>query len=201
MASELAVDADFQGHELSLFFPVLSPDLQRVFFKLATPRSVDFRSPGASVRKWLIGYERRIARFLFRHDNWGHPFWHPDSRQILQMNNLLIDSDTGAARRIPGLPVFPGSHPAVTTGGERFSTDVQLNRFEGGAVGSWGVVVGDFAGRYRVLHRFDHSQGATSWRKPHPQPVFSHDGRRLYFNVSASEWTQLHVAECTDALT
>jgi len=200
-AREIAADPDFAGHELSLFFPVLSPDLQRVFLKVASPRSADFRSPGASVRKWLVGYDLTEKRFLFRRDGWGHPFWHPDSRRILQVGNLLIDSATGNSERIPNLPDFPGSHPALTATGDFFATDVLLNRFEGGAAGSWGVVVGDLAGHYQVLQRFDHSRGASSWRKPHPHPAFSRDGRRLYFNVSASAWTQLHVVDCTAALT
>jgi WD40-like Beta Propeller Repeat len=31
----------------------------------------------------------------------------------------------------------------------------------------------------------------------HPHPAFSPDGKRLYFNVSAGQWTRLHVAEVT----
>jgi hypothetical protein len=46
-----------------------------------------------------------------------------------------------------------------------------------------------------VLHHFDNSRGARSWRKNHPHPIFSGDGRRIYFNVNEGEWTRLHVAE------
>jgi hypothetical protein len=46
-----------------------------------------------------------------------------------------------------------------------------------------------------VIHRFDGSKGATSWRPSHPHPVFSADGRRVYYNVNDGRWTQLYVAE------
>ena len=63
-------------------------------------------------------------------------------------------------------------------------------------VAATGVVVGDLNGeRYKILHRFDNSNGAKSWRVSHPHPYFSADGKRLYFNVSAGKWTELYVAE------
>ena len=66
----------------------------------------------------------------------------------------------------------------------------------GGKPGEWGVVVGDLRGHhYAIVHRFDNTHGARSWRKSDPHPVFSADGRRIYFNVSSGDWTQLHVAE------
>jgi len=46
-----------------------------------------------------------------------------------------------------------------------------------------------------VLHRFDISRGAASWRKNHPHPIFSPDGKRIFFNVNDSDWTRLFVAE------
>ena len=46
-----------------------------------------------------------------------------------------------------------------------------------------------------MLHRFDNTRGSTSWRRSHPHPVFSSDGKRLYFNVSTDRWTRLFVAE------
>jgi hypothetical protein len=70
-----------------------------------------------------------------------------------------------------------------------------MDRF-GGDRAEWGVVVADVRGEdYVILHRFDNSGGARSWRRSHPHPVFSSDGRRIYFNVSSGKWTQLYVAE------
>ena len=43
------------------------------------------------------------------------------------------------------------------------------------------------------------SASANSWRRSHPHPAFSPDGKRLYFNVSSGPWTQLHVAEAAEA--
>jgi Tol biopolymer transport system component len=66
----------------------------------------------------------------------------------------------------------------------------------GGNAQDWGVIVGDIRGQdYVVLHKFNNARGAKSWRRSHPHPVFSPDGQRIYFNVSAGDWTQLYVAE------
>ena len=188
----------FGDREISIFFPCLSPDLNRVFFKLSTPAGGDFRSKEASIREGLICYDLQESRFLFMHERWGHPAWHPDSRRILNIPNVLIHADTGARREIMDLPRFPSSHPSVSPDGQLFTTETQLKPF-GGAKGQWGIVVGDLQGRdFKIVHRFENTKGATSWRPPHPHPSFSHDGRRLYFNVGTTEWTQLYVAERTD---
>jgi hypothetical protein len=50
-------------------------------------------------------------------------------------------------------------------------------------------------GKVVTIHRFDNSKSARSWRVSHPHPAFSPDGKRLYFNVSAGQWTRFHVAE------
>ena len=185
----------FGDREISIFFPCLSPDLSRVFFKLATPAGGDFRSPEASTRKGLVCYDLRACRFLFLHERWGHPAWHPDSRTLLNTPNILIDIDTGVVREVPDLPMFPGSHPSVCPDGKLFVTETRLESF-GGSGGDWGIVVADLRGDdFDIIHRFENTQGATSWRPPHPHPVFSPDGERIYFNVSTTKWTQLYVAE------
>jgi WD40-like Beta Propeller Repeat len=187
---------EFGDPAISIFFPVLSPDHKRVFFKIARGSGGDdFRSQDASHREGLIGYELQQDRFLFLREKWGHPAWYPDSRRIIEVGNVLIDSDDGAVGRIPDLPKFRGSHPSVSPDGALFVTDAMLDNV-GGKPGEWGVVVGDLrGGRYQIVHRFDNSHGARSWRKSDPHPVFSADGRRIYFNVSSGDWTQLHVAE------
>jgi hypothetical protein len=133
------------------------------------------------------------------HERWGHPSWHPDSHTILNIPNRLINASTGKSRDIPALPRFPGSHPCISPDAQVFATETQLEPF-GGAKGEWGIVVGDLQGRdFEVVHRFENTRGATSWRPPHPHPAFSHDGRRLYFNVNATAWTRLYVVERTRA--
>ena len=185
----------FGDRPVSIFFPILSPDMKRVFFKLATPAGGDARSTQASERKGMVCYDMEKNRFLFLRGKWGHPGWLPDSRTISEVPNRLIDSDTGAERRIPDLPAFHGDHPSVSPDGRLFTTDTTLEKF-GGSAKEWGVVVGDLRGKnYVILHRFDNSRGANSWRRSHPHPAFSPDGKRLYYNVSSEKWTQLHVAE------
>ena len=196
-----AVADTFGDRPVSIFFPVLSPDLSRVFFKLATATGEDFRSPKASRRAMLICYDLAGGRFLFADERWAHPAWHPDSRTIVDVPHALIDSDTGSRRTLDGLPPLPGAHPSFSPDGTLCVSDVALDRMPGAgaAPGEWGIVVEDLAAQRSVLlHRFDESQGAASWRRCHPHPVFSPDGRRIYFSTGSSPWTQLQVAVAPD---
>lgn len=188
------VASQYGDRQFSIYFPVLSPNEQRVFFKLAAPDGGDFRSKEASTRQLLFVYDLAAKRFLFGHKNWGHPAWHPNSRQILNVGPVVIDSEAGTIEPVPGLPRFPGSHPSFSPSGQLFATDMKVS-----ADGRWGVAVGAVSGKeHEVIHSFDNSKGATSWRVSHPHPVFSPDGRRVYFNVNATPWTQLFVAERAD---
>lgn len=63
----------FGDKPTSIFFPVLSPDLQRVFFKMATPGGGDPRSSSASKRQGLVCYHLGEQRFLYDSSRWGHP--------------------------------------------------------------------------------------------------------------------------------
>lgn len=183
----------------SIFFPILSPDAKRVFFKMATSTGSDPRSKAASARQGLCCYSIEEKRFLYANDRWGHPSWQPDSRYITEMGNLVYDSNDGAMQRLPGLPPFRGDHPSVSPDGKLRVTDTTLEKF-GGKETEWGVVVSDAKGTdYVIIHRFENGRGAASWRRSHPHPVFSADGKRLYYNVSSGQWTQLHVAEAGGA--
>src|SRR5207244_2093530 len=59
------IAAAFGDRPISIFFPIMSPDGTRVLFKLAAPAGGDYRSPQASDRKLLIGYDLKSSRFLF----------------------------------------------------------------------------------------------------------------------------------------
>ena len=186
----------FGEQPTSIFFPVLSPDRRRVFFKMASAGNGDPRSKGASERQGKIGYDLAEKRFLFLSEKWGHPSWHPDSKTIVETQNQLIRTDTGAVERLPGLPDCGAGHPSASPDGRLIVSDTTLERF-GGSRNDWGIVVMDSRGSdHVIIHKFDNSHGAASWRVSHPHPVFSADGRRIYFNVSSGPWTQLHVAEC-----
>jgi hypothetical protein len=192
---------EFSGKPTSIFFPILSPDRTRVFFKIACGSGGDvFRSAKASQRQGLIAYDLAKRRFLFMRPTWGHPAWHPDSRQIFEVGNLLFDlNDKGSMRRVPELPKPGGCHPSLSPDGRLVVMDGKLEE-PGAKPGQWGIWVCDLRsgqGRWESLYRFDNARGAKSWRKNHPHPVFSPDGKRIYFNVSATDWTQLYVAECS----
>ncbi len=185
----------FGEKPVSIFFPVLSPDLNRVFFKLATPAGGDARSKQASTRLGLVVYSLNDKRFLRADIRWGHPAWHPDARTIVEAGNLLIDSKTGQTQRIPDLPSFGSGHPSASPDGTLLVTDTLMDRV-GGRRDEWGIVVADIRGaHYVVIHHSPAVGGAKSWRPPHPHPIFSADGRRIYFNVNNGDWTQLWVAE------
>jgi len=200
----------------SIFFPVLSPNLQRVFFKMALATGEDPRSKNASARTGLICYSLAEKKFLYMSPKWGHPSWQPDSRHITEMHYATYDSNDGRSTPNPGMstkaarakaasegtpvPATPlrdvtGDHPSMSPDGKLIVTDSVMTSF-GGERNEWGIVLADPKGTGQiVIHQFDNSHGADSWRRSHPHPVFSADGKRIYFNVSSGPWTQLHVAE------
>ncbi len=191
---------EFSDRPISIFFPVLSPDLKKVFFKIASPLGGHFRSREASKRALLICYSLAERRFLFADRRWGHPGWHPGSQLILDVPNVLINAQTGERRELKTVPRFPGSHPSFSPDGKLYVTDVALDRMEGSearaAKGEWGIALVDSTTQeWLLLDRFDGSQGATSWRRCHPHPVFSIDGRRIYYTASDTEWSRLRVVE------
>ena len=177
------IKAAFGERPISIFFSTLSPNEERIFFKLA------------SDRKGLVCYSLAEKKFLFMNDRWGHPSWHHNSRTIVELGNQLFDSNNGEVTRIADLPKFRGDHPSVSPNGQLIVTDTTMDRL-GGDAKHWAVVLFDVRGKsHHIVHQFDHSQGARSWRPSHPHPYFSPDGRRIYFNTSSGPWTQLHVAE------
>ena len=206
----------FGEQQPSIFFPILSPDLQRVFFKMALATGEDPRSKNASARQGLICYSLAEKKFLYMNPKWGHPSWQPDSRHITEMHYTVFDSNDGSVAVNPGMPTkaartqavtdgkfapdsplraVSGDHPSVSPDGKLVVTDTIMTSF-GGERNEWGVVLADAKGTGQIIiHKFDNSHGAASWRVSHPHPVFSADGRRIYFNVSSGKWTQLHVAE------
>lgn len=180
---------------VSIFFPCLSPDGRRVLFKLATPGDGEVRSPRASRREGRIVFDLERREFLRFDETWGHPAWFGDSRRVLATPNRVLDIEDDRDLTIPNLPRFPGSHPCPSSDGRTFVSDVDLERFDDSR-GEWGIVVADVAGAgWRLIHRMDAGGGARSWRPAHPHPVFSADGRRVYFNANDAEWTRLLVAE------
>jgi hypothetical protein len=198
IAEEFGDAAGVAGGPISIFFPALSPDLSKVFFKIASPLGGHFRSTQASKRALLICYSLAERRFLFADKKWGHPAWRPGSRAILDVPNVVIDVETGERRAVPHVLRFPGSHPSWHPGGTLYATDVALDRMPGmnAAPGEWGIALVDSeTGAWTLIDRFDESRGAASWRRCHPHPVFSPDGQRLYYTTSDTEWSRLRVAE------
>lgn len=188
----------FGDKPISICFPALSPDSTRIFFKLAhsnIPPNGNFRAITAVEREGLVGYDLRQKDFLFYNREWGHPAWLSDSVTISNIGPVLINSNTGIAQSIPGVPKFPGSHPSVMPDSKLFITDTTTENF-GGSKSIWGVAVGDIHGyQWKLITNFDGSHGATTWRHNHPHPVTNSLNNRIYFNVNATQWTQLYVAE------
>jgi hypothetical protein len=194
--------------EISTPFGTLSPDGKLIFFKLSAANDNYMPLPEGrlrwprsyqSDREGLVCFDIERSKLLFFRRDWGHPAWDPSSQKFINTPNVMIDAYTGHERPIPDLPKFPGEHLSVSPDGKLFVTDTQLGPF-GGAKGEWGVAVCDIrGGNWTMLARFQGSEGATTWRKNHPHPAFSPDGRRIYYNVNRGRYTQLFVAERGEA--
>lgn len=189
----------FQSTDLSLFFPVVSPDGRKIFFKLAKPGGGDdFRSKQASDREGKVIFDLETKQLVRLVEQWGHPSWTPDSTGIFERGNYIMDAATGKTR-----PRFAPScfsdHPSLSADGRLFVTDADVTKRPFGRPGYWAVAVGSTAeDAFELVDLFDNSKGATSWRHNHPHPVFSADGRRIYYNVNSGPWTQLMVANRSD---
>ena len=190
------VREEFGTTDISIFFPMLSPDGRKVFFKLARPRGLDdFRSKRASYRQGKVVFDLTNQRFMRLIEKWGHPSWDSRSEAIFEKGNFLFDVETGRSRRCA--PSAPSNHPSLSPDGRVFVTDADVSKRDFGKPGDWAIVVGDTTeDRFVVVDQFNDTGGARSWRKVHPHPAFSADGRRIYYNVSAGDWTRLFVAEC-----
>jgi Tol biopolymer transport system component len=184
----------FGQRPVSIFFPVLSPNGQRVMFKMSTPGDGNFRSGKASTRSGLIVYDLQAERFLGLR-RWGHPSWSPDSQDVFDLGAggvALVDPESGCTRASARVPDLGAGHPSLAPDGRLFVTDRAVR----GAADPHEVLVGDLqTGQWVVVHRFENGRGAASWRRSDPHPVFSADGRRIYFNTSAGRFTSLVVAE------
>ena len=177
---------------------MLSPDLKRVFFKMSAGNGGDnYMAKSASHRQGIVCYDFEKGACIWQRGQWGHPGWTPDSHHIFEVGNIIIDTDSPAFKyaKLKDVPSPRGSHPSVSPDGKLMVTDGISEPF-GGRPGEWGIVVGDMnGGRWAMLHSFDQTKGAKSWRRNDPHPVFSADGKRIYYNVSDSEWSRLFVAE------
>lgn len=187
------IESIFHSLDISLFFPVLSPDGERVLFKLSRPcGKLDFRSPNASIRDGKIIYDLKQKRLLRITSQWGHPSWHPDSAHIFELGGVLIHAESGAQKKLPS--ASPTNHPSIGPNG-LFVTDANVGRHRG-QPDVWAVLAGGVEQEeFVVIDQFRNTRGAESWRKNHPHPVFNADGRRIYYNVNEGPWTRLMVAE------
>jgi len=185
----------FLSDRITLFFPIMSPDDQRVFFKLALPSGGDdFRSKQASSRDGLVIYDLEQQRFLRLMEKWGHPSWSPDSQAIFNKGNTRTDIATGKATRY-ARSCFT-NHPSLSPDGQLFVTDADVTKRELGNPGDWAIGVGSTQiDDHVVIHVFGNTKGARTWRPNHPHPIFSADGQRIYYNINEGKWTTLMVAE------
>lgn len=185
----------FKSTDISIFFPVMSPDESKVFFKLSKPGGgTDFRSKAASQRDGKVVYDLAKHRFLRLMEFWGHPSWSPDSKSIFEYGNFATDVVTGESKRYARSCI--SDHPSIAPEGRLFVTDADVTKRQLRNPGDWAVAIGSMkADEWTAIHLFDNTKGATTWRHNHPHPNFSADGKRVYFNTNSGPWTTLMVAE------
>lgn len=142
---------------------------------------------------YLADVDGTNVRFLadFTH----HPIWAPDGRGVLAMTapgqsperQDLVEYRPGCAPRVllsDALGVHGSPHPD----GRRMVIDAFGYPTEGGAsLLLYDLSTGDFEVAATFAHtRFDHETGH------HPHPVWSRDGRSVYFNAMDSGRCQLY---------
>ncbi|MGI5868903.1 MAG: biopolymer transporter Tol [Kiritimatiellia bacterium] len=183
------------GQPVSIFFPVVSPDGRKVFFKLARGSGEgNFKTSKASIREGKFVYDLTTGRHIRFYPQWGHPSWHPDSKRILEKGNIVFDAKDGQGRRLPAM--IPTDHPSFGPDGSVFVSDGKVTKADYAATGNLVVTVGSATTEEQArVDLFKSTAGARTWRKSHPHPVFSPDGKRIYYNVNAGPWTELRVAE------
>jgi hypothetical protein len=189
---------EFAGKPCSIFFPVLSPDLKRVFFKISAGNGGDnFMAKTASHRQGIVCYDFDKHACIWQRGQWGHPGWTPDSHHIFEVGNITMDVDQEkfSYTKLKDVPNLRGSHPSVSPDGKLMVTD-GMTEPVGGKPNEWGIMVADMnGGKWVLLQSFEQNRGAKSWRRNDPHPAFSADGRRIYYNTSDGEFTRLMVAE------
>jgi hypothetical protein len=189
---------EFAGKPCSIFFPVISPDLKRVFFKIAAGNGGDnYMAKNASQRQGIVCYDFEKAACIWQRGQWGHPGWTPDSQHIFEVGNITLDisSPTLKYTKLKDIPNLRGSHPSVSPDGKLMVTD-GMTEPVGGKPNEWGILVADMnGGKWVLLHSFEQNRGARSWRRNDPHPAFSADGKRIYYNTSDGQFTRLMVAE------
>lgn len=185
------INKRFNTLDLSIFFPVLSLDGKRVFFKVSSPGNGDtYRGSHVSDREGKLVYDLAEDHFIGMFEEWGHPSWHPDGEQILEKGNFLYNLKTGENCRLS--LTAPSNHPSLNIKGDLFVTDANMTRHDFAHTGDWAIIVGSCHDDYWVIADwFNNEGGARSWRKSHPHPVFNLQGNRLYYNVSDGAWTRL----------
>ena len=191
----------FKTDDLSICFPWMSPDGTRVFCKVGHPGGGNsYRGMNVTDRDGKVIYDLEKQQFLGLSMVWGHPSWTPDNNSILEKGNFITNVITGKSTLFGRAPT---DHPTMSSNGKVFATDGQQSEKEK----EWVVLVGSTnpaknnqaPAEYTIIDKFDNSKGATSWRHNHPHPVFSADGKRLYYNVNDGQWTRLVVAEVGNA--
>jgi hypothetical protein len=189
------IEKTFGGTDVSLFFPQMSPDGKRIYFKMSSPRDGQMRSEKASAREGLFVYDM-TGKNLGRNDFWGHPTWFSDSRRI-QSCQFVTDTDTMQIHTLPNIPMpFGGVHASPSPDGSLVVTDISKKDYLNPR-NNWTIwLIDPRDGRHETLNIAPVTgDGTTSWRPAHPHPAFNARGNRIYFNRIDQPWSTLHVIE------
>jgi hypothetical protein len=193
------LEKTFGGTNVSLFFPQMSPDGKRAFFKMSSPRDGQMRSENASLRDGMFVYDLAAGRLLGKNDFWGHPAWFSDSRHV-QSCQFVTDTDTMQVRTLPNIPMpFGGVHASPSPDGSLVVTDISKKDYLSPR-NNWTIwMIDPTDGRHETMHVAPVTgDGTTSWRPTHPHPSFNACGNRVYFNVIGRLCSTLHVVERND---
>jgi hypothetical protein len=126
-----------------------------------------------------------------------HPMWGPGDAFLHTFDRLPEGGQAFVAHPLDGsapysiFPEAPGVHPSFDPAGQYVVTDV----FRWPEPGQGAILLYDVSsGEYQVLSRFA-TPDTTHETGVHPHPVWSRDGKRVYFNVAETNVPHLYAID------